>query len=194
VVCRDCGQGLPPAFAGRPRAYCSVTCRQRAYRRRKAAAATAQAAAEATETTEARTEATEPAGDRGPASLGGARPGRPGSAEAILIRVRLNGGGCDGVESAAGDGWGVLDDLARAALLLVQRWMARVRVETAEPERREPGTESVAHDDAAAEESAEDEAIAGLPGAGTVSRRALLTTCRTTRVPANSGPGPPLPK
>jgi hypothetical protein len=98
-----------------------------------------------------------------------------------LIRVRLDGG-YDGVEPAAGHGWGVLDDLARAALLLVQRWMTRMRVETGEPGRREPEAEPRAHDDAEADETAEDDAIAGLPVTGAVSRKRPAVSRRTRSV------------
>jgi hypothetical protein len=135
VVCRECGDELPPAFAGRPRSYCSVTCRQRAYRRRKADAAATKALEEQTETTERTGEAS------GRARGDGAQHIRSTSAEAIMIRVRLDDELCgDAVRmAAAGEGanaeggWAALDDLVRAALLLAQRLGTR----GSEPEERE---------------------------------------------------------
>ncbi|GAA5039027.1 MerR family transcriptional regulator [Thermocatellispora tengchongensis] len=39
-VCPGCGRPIPPATRGRPRAYCSHACRQRAYRTRRGTAPT----------------------------------------------------------------------------------------------------------------------------------------------------------
>lgn len=122
-------RNLPAAFAGRPRSYCSVTCRQRAYRRRKAAAR----ATKATETTEG-----------GPAAVGGAGAGaggrgRSASAEAIVIRVRVDEpaevsrlppAGAAGMADGAGaqeEGLFGLDELAEAALALARRLRSRRR-------------------------------------------------------------------
>jgi hypothetical protein len=121
VVCRECGEGLPPAFAGRPRSYCSVTCRQRAYRRRKAAARATKATEDATE-----------GADAGPVR----GRGRSASAEAIVIRVRVDepaevsrlppGGGAG--EDAGEEELFGLDELVEAALALARRLRARRRV------------------------------------------------------------------
>jgi len=109
VVCRECGGELPPAFAGRPRSYCSVTCRQRAYRRRKS-----EAAAE-------KTTKEDPGAPQGPET----GRSRSASAEAIMIRVRLDEPGADPqLPSAPPTDWHTLNELALAALLLARRLRA----------------------------------------------------------------------
>ena len=119
-----CGDELPPAFAGRPRSYCSVTCRQRAYRRRKSEAA-------ATKTTEE-----DRGGAPGAGRAAGTR-GRSASAEAIVVRVRFDDPAGPGDEPGAavadptGD-WHSLDDLAHAALLLAHGLRSRQRAADAE--------------------------------------------------------------
>ena len=122
VVCRECGEELPAAFAGRPRSYCSVTCRQRAYRRRRAASR----AAETTERTEAPEAMAEAAGARGDPGVVAAGRGRSASAEAIVIRVRVDEP--DEVSwlppVAGGEELFGLDELAEAALALARRLRA----------------------------------------------------------------------
>jgi hypothetical protein len=133
VICRECGDELPPAFAGRPRSYCSVTCRQRAYRRRKSAAAAAKATKEAPGTAEA-----------GDAS---ADRGRSASAEAIVIRVRLDDpGGGPAVAPQSAQDWGSLDELVQATLLIAHRLRERQRE-----------TDAQATDAVAAEQAAQAE-------------------------------------
>lgn len=142
VVCRACGEELPPAFAGRPRSYCSVTCRQRAYRRRKSAAR-AQKATETMETTDpSAAESGRNEGSAGPAEAGEApRARRSARAEAIMIRVRL-----DEIEAAwppaaatETDDLISLDDLVRAALLLARR--LRDERQPAAEQEPEPGAD-----------------------------------------------------
>ncbi|WP_157435767.1 hypothetical protein [Actinospica robiniae] len=140
VVCRECGEELPPAFAGRPRSYCSVTCRQKAYRRRKAAS-------RATETTETETaeSAQQAAGARGdPGGAAAAVRGRSASAEAIVIRVRVD----EPAEvsrlppvravDAEDEELFALDELAEAAFALARRLRARRERERA-PDGGEAG-------------------------------------------------------
>lgn len=144
MICRECGDELPPAFAGRPRSYCSVTCRQRAYRRRKSVAAAAKATEEALGAVEA----------------GGTSSdcGRSASAEAIVIRVKLDdpgGGSVGGSGGSGGSGggggrstsagsagsarsarsfaqatrsaqdWGSLEELVQATMLIAHQLQAR---------------------------------------------------------------------
>lgn len=122
VVCRECGEELPPAFAGRPRSYCSVTCRQRAYRRRRAAS-------RVTKATEATEDGRVAAGDPGAAAGG---RGRSASAEAIVIRVRVDEPAevsrLPPVQAGEADeGLFGLDELAEAALALARRLRSRRR-------------------------------------------------------------------
>jgi hypothetical protein len=120
VTCRECGDELPPAFAGRPRSYCSVTCRQRAYRRRKAEATAAKA--------------TKPAPGAAQADDAPADRRHPASAEAIMIRVRLDeaGSGAPVPPGPARD-WGTLDELTQAALLLARLLRAQRQEPDVEP-------------------------------------------------------------
>lgn len=112
MVCRECGRELTEAGVGRPRSYCSVTCRQRAYRRRKAEAWSGKDAY---------------GGETSPPEPQPGDRGRSATAEAIMIRVHLTEGtpGGEAVEgatvSAADADWRTLDELARTALLLARR-------------------------------------------------------------------------
>lgn len=116
MVCRECGRELAETGVGRPRAYCSVTCRQRAYRRRKA---------------EAWNEKDARGGESSPPQPRPGDRGRSATAEAIMIRVHLTEGAPAGEEAvgtpapAADPDWKTLDDLARTALLLARRLRER---------------------------------------------------------------------
>jgi hypothetical protein len=109
LFCRECGRELPEAGVGRPRSYCSVTCRQRAYRRRKAEAWSGKGGQ---------------AGESPPDASG--ERGRSATAEAIMIRVHLTeappGEPAEGAPAPAPDpDWKTLDELARTALRLARR-------------------------------------------------------------------------
>ena len=134
---------MPPAFAGRPRSYCSVTCRQRAYRRRKS-----DAAAEKT---------TKEAPGSGPFGDAPADRGRSASAEAIVIRVRLDdpGGGSSAPRSV--EEWGSLDELVQATLLIANRLRAQQR----EPDVQETDTVGAEQPPHADPGPAQDEDTAG---------------------------------
>jgi hypothetical protein len=153
VICRECGVELPPAFAGRPRSYCSVTCRQRAYRRRKSDAAAAKTTKEAP--------------GSGPAGDASADRGRSASAEAIVIRVRLDdpGGGSSAPRSA--EDWGSLDELVQATLLIANRLRAQQRerdvqeTDTAGGEQSADADPRSAEDEDTAEPDADEAMVPG---------------------------------
>lgn len=130
VVCRECGEELPPAFAGRPRSYCSVTCRQKAYRRRKAASRAGQSARAASEDEGQGEPEPEAEGARVDPGVVAAGRGCSASAEAIVIRVRVDEPAevsrlPPGVADAVDEELFALDELVEAALALARRLRAR---------------------------------------------------------------------